>query len=85
MKTVSVLATNLKTGDVLDGMRIKAVHKYCRRVRRIGGVSIHDFTGVMVVMHHPKGYKLVTKDFGGGMQVKVKRPKKNMRSYGGYI
>lgn len=84
MKTVTVMAKNLRSDDVLDGMRIKAVHKYYRRVRRIGA-SIHDFTGVMVVMRHPKGYRLVTKDFSGGMQIKVKRPKKNMRSYGGYI
>lgn len=70
MKTVSVKAENLRTGDVLKGARI--VEKM-RFIRRNCGL------GIMVVTPHPKGYDLITHKFTGDERVLVKRPKCNMR------
>lgn len=80
MKTVSVRAANLRMGDVLNGQRIKAVHKHPYRFR---GVSQNPhklaYTGVLVVTPNSNGYKLDTFNFRGDELVVVKRPITNMK------
>lgn len=80
MKTVSVRAANLRMGDVLNGQRIKAVHKHPYRFR---GVSQHPHklatTGVLVIAPNSNGYKLDTFNFRGDELVVVKRPITNMK------
>jgi len=77
MKSVRVRAANLKSGDVIDGQRIKAIHKFGRRVRDMWPHKL-DFIGVLVVAPNPNGRKLDTFEFRGGQWVIVKRPKYNM-------
>jgi hypothetical protein len=84
MKTVVVKAVNLQPSDVLNGQRIKAVHKYARRTRaKVQGKL--DTTGVLVIAPNPDGYKLDTFEFVGGDFVTVKRPKYNMRKNRAYV
>lgn len=78
MKTVRVMAGNLKAGDIIDGRKIKAVHKYPYRVRQ---QNCHKMAsnGVLIVAPNPSGNKLDTFDFRGDKFVLVKRPRYNMK------
>ena len=78
MRTVTVYAASLKAGDVLDGQRILAVHKYGRRCRSQGSVHKLAHTGVLLVAPNPNGHRLDTFDIIGDVKVAVKRPKYNM-------
>lgn len=78
MKTVSVKAVNLRVGDVIDGERIFAKHRYYRRNR--ANTSDKDANiGILIVTPNPAGYDLKTRKFAGHKRVKVKRPNYNMR------
>jgi hypothetical protein len=78
MKTVSVKATNLKVGDILNGSRISHKVRFGRRCRA-NDCDKDALQGVLVVMPHPKGYDVITRKFVGSERVKVKRPACNMR------
>ena len=69
MRTVSVKASNLKTGDVVNGARVLSSHAYKSR-------SGHDC--VFVVTPNPAGYGRLGLDFIGSDRVKARRPRYNM-------
>ena len=74
-----IKAVNAKPGDVLEGQRIKAVHKHVRRCR--AAVSkIHSSTGVVLVLPAASGYGLDVKKMMGEKYLTVKRPKYNLPS-----
>jgi hypothetical protein len=76
MKSVNVRAANLRKGDVLEGRRIRAIHKYPYRLR---GQSTHKdaTTGVLVIAPNPNGNKLDVYDLRGDTLLTIKRPKYN--------
>jgi hypothetical protein len=76
MKSVSVLAANLKRGDVLNGARIKHIEKYPYRLRGQSS-SKYANTGVLIITPNPNGNKLDVYDLRGDTPVVVKRPKYN--------
>lgn len=89
MKTVMVMAANLKQNDIYNGRRIKGIHKYVRRIRSnkkndgttdsnsIVGTHKLAYTGVLLVTSNPNGNRLDVYKFPGHAMLKVKRPKKN--------
>jgi hypothetical protein len=77
MKTVRIRAANLKTGDVIDGQRVKAVHKYGRRNRSKACEKLAS-VGVLAITPNVHGNELDVFKFVGSEFVCVKRPKYNM-------
>lgn len=79
MKTVRVMAANLRTGDIYNGQRIRHIEKHGRRVRS-KGIAHHklESTGVVVLAPNPNGYSMDVFKFRGDEFVCVKRPKMNM-------
>lgn len=78
MKSVKVYAANLKRGDIINGSRVKAIHRYPYRFRGINE-NKYTKTGVLVVVPNKSGNKLDTLDFRGDETLVVKRPKYNYR------
>jgi hypothetical protein len=77
MRSVNVKAVNLREGDILQGCRIKAVHRFFRRNRAKTTERLANY-GVLVIVPDPQGYNLLTKKFVGHQRVTVRRPKYNM-------
>lgn len=73
-RAISVMAVNLRIGDVLDGSRIKVIHEFRRRSRKSHPLK-GDNVGILVVTPHPDGYDVMTEKFIGSERVTVRRPK----------
>lgn len=76
MRLVTVHAANLKPGDVIDGQRIREIHKYRARTRAKNPNPLAE-VGVLLIVPNPDGYQLDAIRFRGDEPVKVRRPKYN--------
>ena len=64
MKTVIVMANNLKPRDIYEGRKICGIHKYQRRVRvKSRNVDKLESIGVLVITPSPSGNNLETFKF----------------------